>query len=563
MLRDLRRLQRIARIVGKYGYERFVVRGEGADPEPQPRPALVGTETGDLRRSGSAARRFRMMLEELGPTFIKLGQVLSARPDLISGPYVEELRTLQDRCEPIPFSEIEATLVDALKKPVAECFREISEAPLATASIAQVHRAVTKQGASVVIKVQRPGILDDVTADLEILYRFARLLDVAVEESGVAEPIGIVREFDRALMEELNFQHEAANLREFRRLHAQRFDIVIPHVFPELTSTKVLTMSYLEGVPLSRLPEDVDRRRVAERVLAEAFDEVFVDGVFHADPHPGNILFLSDGRYGILDLGLLGRLTPQMKETLVILALGVVMEDAESVARTLYRLGQSQARVDMGAVRDDTASLFQRYAGRSLGDVQSTVLIQDLLGLAMKHKIRVPAEYTMLARSAATVEGIVRSLAPDLDIAQVARPYAERLLVQRAAPFASDGGFYRALLQIQGISHDVPLQVSQILSDLSSGKFGVNVSGHELERLHASLLMAATTVAGSILGAAFIVGAFIGLARVNITIFGIPIAGVVGGAVSMLLLFWTGAYVLFKPRLKKISLMRWFVRRRP
>jgi ubiquinone biosynthesis protein len=556
-VKDLNRLRRITQTIGKYGYQELVRRSPDLPPD-------VKDDFGspDPKALEPGPRRFRLMLEELGPTFIKFGQVMSSRPDLIPKAYVEELKTLQDDCVPLAFEEIEKALQAGLPRPIAELFEDIDEEPIATASIAQVHRGVTKSGDAVVIKVQRPGIAEEIRTDIDILYRIARFLHAVLEESDMAEPVGIVREFEKALTEELNFQHEASNLREFRQLHARRTDVVIPKVHADLSSMTVLTMDYLHGVPFSRLPDDIDKKAIARRIVEEAFDEVFIDAVFHADPHPGNLMLLEDGRYGILDLGVLGRLTPQMQETLVVLALAVAVRDADTIARTLYRLGQADERVDITEVRNDTLAVLNSYLDRRIQDLDSTLMIQELLGLAMKHKLRIPPEYTMLGRAGATIEGIVRELDPDIDVAAVARPYAERLLMGRVAPGNLEGGLYKTLLQFQGISQDIPLQLSQILSDLATGKLRVDVGGRLGEKLNSTILMAAATISGAILGGAFVIGSFIGLAKVDWTIFGIPIVGVFGAVSGLIIFLWVVAYTLLRPRMKRISLMRWIVPRR-
>ncbi|MCA9551774.1 MAG: AarF/ABC1/UbiB kinase family protein [Myxococcales bacterium] len=559
---ELARLRKITAVIGKYGYEELIRRSPDLPQDTDSSDLEDGGHSANAARAHAAPRRFRLMLEELGPTFIKLGQVLSSRPDLVSRDYVEELKNLQDDCEPLPFEQIRAAIESGLGRPLDQLFERVEETPIATASIAQVHRGTTLEGDAVVIKVQRPGILEQVRRDVDLLYRVARILDAVIEESQLAEPVGVVREFDKALTEELNFQHEAANIQEFGALHAERPDVVIPRTFPSLCSASVLTMSYLEGVPFSRLPDDVDKKLLARRIVQEAFDEVFLDGVFHADPHPGNLMYLGPGRYGILDLGLLGRLSKQMQETIVVLALAVAVRDADTVARTLYRLGQHDQRVSLSDVRQDTIDLFNRYLNRSIKDVDSTTLVQEILTLGMKHRLRIPPEYTMLGRAGATIEGIVRELDPDIDVADVAKPYAERLLMDRVAPDNMQGGMYKALLQLQGMSEELPLQVSQILSDLSSGKLNVTVSGRDLERLTNTVLMSATTIAGAILGGAFVVGSFIGMAQLDWAIGGVPIVGIFGALVGATVMTWVGAYILLRPRLKKISLLRLLTKRR-
>ncbi len=556
--KDLNRLRRITQTIGKYGYHELVKRSPDLPKELQTDDFGLP----DPKAPPAGPHRFRVMLEELGPTFIKFGQVLSTRPDLIPKAYVDELRTLQDECEPLPFEKIKEALEEGLPADPDQLFREIDPVPLATASIAQVHRAVTLSGKQVVVKVQRPGIAEQIRTDIDILYRIGRFLHAILEESAMAEPVGIVREFEKALDQELNFHHEAQNIREFARTHLMRKDVVVPKVHEDLSSMTVLTMDYLAGVPFSRLPKDVDRKAIASRIIREAFDEVFIDGVFHADPHPGNLMLLDDGRYGILDFGLLGRLSPQMQETLVVLALAVAVRDADTVARTLYRLGQADERVSLAEVRDDTRLVLDRYLDKSIKELDSTLLLQELLGLGMKHRLRIPAEYTMLGRAGATIEGIVRELDPDIDVAAVARPYAERLLMGRVGPDSMEGGLYKALLQFQGLSQDMPLQLSQILSDLSSGKFRIDVHGRLVEKLISTILMAAATVSGAILGGAFVIGSFIGLAKLDWEIFGIPIVGVFGAVIGTIIFFWVIAYTVLRPRMKKISLVRMFMRRR-
>ena len=552
--KNLGRLRQITSVLGKYGYSELVRRGEPTADDSEPQAASRSTEL--VAAAADGPRRFRLMLEELGATFIKFGQVLSTRPDLISPAYVTELRTLQDSCEPLAFGEVEQALSAGLGRSADDAFASIDPQPLATASIAQVHRATARNGDAVVIKVQRPNIRDDIRRDIDLLYRVAQLLDAIVEESAMTEPIGVVSELDKALNDELNFLNEAANCREFGALHQNRPDIVIPSVYDELSSTTVLTLSYVEGVPFSRLPDDIDRAAVAERLVREAFDQVFVDGVYHADPHPGNLRYLPDGRLAILDFGLTGKLTPQMQETLIVLAVAVSVRDAETVARTLYRLGQGDERVNLSAVRDDTTRVLNQYLDRSIADIDSTLLMQDVLTLGMKHRLRIPSEYTMLGRAGATLEGIVRDLDPNLDVAAVVRPHAERLLLSRVGPDQMETGLYRALLQFQGLSNDLPLQLSQILSDLAAGKTQVRVLGAPLERLQGAVLMAGVVIAGAIVSGAFIIGAFIAFANAPWTLFGLPFFGVLGAVIGVGVAVWVALYAIFRPRLKKLSLLK-------
>ena len=553
---DLRRLRRIVAILAKHGYSELIGKS------PQLSQVADAAEGAEPVAEKSGPRRFRMLLEDLGSTFIKLGQVLSSRPDLVSRAYVDELKKLQAHCEPLPFDQIQHALRAGLQVDPLTLFESIDSEPLATASIAQVHRGRARDGRDVVIKVQRPGVRQQMKADIDILYRIARILDSVIAESAITESAAVIREFEQGIEGELDFRHEAENSREFKQLHANKPDIAVPTVYADLSSDTVLTLEFLKGTPFTNLPDGVDKKKIAERTVREAFDEVFIDGFFHADPHPGNLLLLDDGRYGILDFGLCGRLTPQMRETLVVLALAVAIRDADTAARTLYRLGQGEARVDISELRDELSTLFDKYLGRSIRDVDSTMLMQEILLLAMRHRIRIPPEYALLGRAAGTIEGIVREFGPDLDVAKVAAPYAEKLLLDRVGPDNVQGGLYKALLQLQGLSQDVPMQVSQILADLSAGNFNVTVSGKSVEKLQQSIVMSAAAICGSILGGAFVIGAFIGLAQADWSFFGIPLVAIIGAIAGATVFSWVSAYVVLRPRMKKVSVSGLFGKKR-
>ncbi|HET6982454.1 MAG TPA: AarF/UbiB family protein, partial [Myxococcaceae bacterium] len=339
-LQDLNRLRQIATIAARHGFAdlldragvfRLIGRREPVEPAPDTRAA-------------STARRFRRMLEDLGPTFVKLGQVLSTRADLLPSEFILELRLLQDSVAPIPLDAVRAQIEAGLGRSPEDAFASIEREPLAAASIAQVHRATTRGGEPVVVKVQRPGIQTQIGSDLQVLRSLARLLEAVVEETGIYSPVGIVEEFDRAIREELDFVHEAENVRAFQETHRERKGVRIPRVHDELSSGTVLTLEYFGGVRLLEAELSAERRaELARVVLDTAFRQLFEDGLFHADPHPGNFLLLPDGDIGLVDFGLVGRLTKQMREQLVILIVAVALKDSDSVARLLYRIGAPDA----------------------------------------------------------------------------------------------------------------------------------------------------------------------------------------------------------------------------
>jgi ubiquinone biosynthesis protein len=560
-LTDFNRLRQITTTAARYGFQDLLERAglfrRFGRPQTDAQPLA------DTQRE-STARRFRRLLDELGPTFVKLGQILSTRADLLPAEFIAELRLLQDSAAPIPLEQVRAQLEAAFGQPVDELFATLEPTPLAAASIAQVHRARTRAGDEVVLKVQRPGITAQVNADLAVLHALARLLEATVEEMGIYSPVGIVEEFDRAIHEELDFVHEAGNVRAFAVTHAERPALRIPRVFDELTTSTVLTLEFLDGTRLVQADLSPERRQALAKVVVDAsFQQLFVDGLFHGDPHPGNFLLLPGDVVGLLDFGLVGRLTRAMQETLVLLSVAVALKDADSVARLLYRMGAPDARANLVGFRADVETLLQTHLpeSRTLAEVNARHLLTDLLDLAVKYRIRIPREYALLSRAAVAVEGLLRELAPDLDILAVSLPYAKQLLAGRYDPAQLRGGLMRTLLRFQGLASDLPTQLSQILLDLETGRFGVTVKSPELEKINQSLRSVAVIGFLGLSACGFIVGAFLSFAQVPWTVRGLPVLGVLGVAAAAALFGAAFTWYLFGHRVGKISLRRFLPKR--
>ena len=552
-LQDLNRLRQIATIAARHGFADMLDRAGVFRLVGRREPVEQAPDT----RAASTARRFRRMLEDLGPTFVKLGQVLSTRADLLPGEFVSELRLLQDSVTPIPLDAVRAQIQAGLGRSPEEAFASIEQEPLAAASIAQVHRATTLGGESVVVKVQRPGIQAQMASDLQVLRALAKLLEAVVEETGIYSPVGIVEEFDRAIREELDFVHEAVNVHAFQETHRERKGIRIPRVHDELSSGTVLTLEYFGGMRLLEAQLSAERRgELAHVVLDTAFRQLFEDGLFHADPHPGNFLLLPDGDIGLVDFGLVGRLTRQMREQLVILIVAVALKDSESVARLLYRIGAPDARANIAAFRSDIDGVLSKHLPRTLGEVNARHLLSDLLDLAVKYRIRVPREYALLSRASISMEGILRQLSPELDILGVAMPYAKELLKGRYELGDLQGGLLRALLRFQGLAADLPTQVSQILLDLETGRFSVHVKSTSLDNVNTSLRAAAVITFLGLCACGFIVGTFISFAQVPWTVRGYPVLGLLGIAAAAALFGAAFTWYLFGNRFGKISLRR-------
>ena len=488
------------------------------------------------------------MLAELGPTFVKLGQVMSTRADLLPKEFIEELSTLQDDVPPVSFELVRKQIRDAFGKEVEEIFAEFSPEPIAAASMAQAHKARTKQGEDVIVKVQRPGISEQLRADLSVLHYVARALEAVIEEVGVYTPTGIIEEFDKAVHEELDFLNEAGNIRAFYKNYVNVTHTRIPRVYDELTARTVLTMEFFQAPKLSQAKlDDAGKQTLARAILEGAFKQLFEDGLFHGDPHPGNLLVLEGPVLGLIDFGLVGRVTRQMQDTLVQLVLAIGLKDSESVARLLYRLGTPDARTNLLAFRGDIDAILSEYLPASLKDVDTRSLLSDILNLAVKYKIRIPKEFAILSRAAIAIEGVLRTLYPDLPINDVFLPYAKKLLSERYDPTQIQGGMLKTLLRLQGAANDLPMQLQQIMLDLESGKFTVTVKSDQMTELNNNMRAFAVVAFAGLCACGFIIGTFISFAGKPFEIWGVPVLGVFGIAATVFLFStavvrqsWTG-----------------------
>lgn len=552
---DLNRLRQIAAAVAKHGFGAYVARTRLRDALP--RGVAVGEAEPLPQADRDTAVRFRQLLGELGPTFTKLGQLLSTRPDMLPAHWIEELETLQDDCPPLPIEEVRRAIQGGLGRSVEEVFAEMDPAPLASASIAQVHRARTHGGARVVVKVQRPDIRERIESDLALLYYLAKLLEAVIEETGIYTPTGIIEEFDRTVHEELDFGNEARNAKEMGEAARGREFLVIPRVHDELSSATVLTLDYVEGTKVSEITETAgfDLERVARNIIEAAFRQLFEDGLFHGDPHPGNILVLPGNRIALLDFGLMGRLTRVQREALVTLIVAVALRDPDSIARILNRVGVPDAHSPIAEFREDIRRMLDRYLGLKLDEIRSSTLLRDLLDLAVRHRIRVPKEYAVLAKASITVEGIIRKLYPKLDILEVGLPYAKELLLARFNPSDASSTLMKSLLKLQGLAEDVPGQLTQILVDLEGGKFRVNVHSEDVERVGGHVRAIGVMLYLGLLAGGLVVGGLVVLAvGGNVWLGG----GALGGAA--LVTGIAAAYHVATLRMRKISLRRWLER---
>jgi ubiquinone biosynthesis protein len=501
--KKLKRYKDIAWLLVKYGRSDWA-RGMGADDELA--PAVKGAST-----PPPEAEELAKDLEKLGPTFIKIGQLLSTRADLLPPPYLAALSRLQDKVEPFSFAEVESIVESELNVRLSKAFAEFESTPLAAASLGQVHRARLRDGRPVAIKVQRPGIREQVLEDLEAFTELARFLDQHSELAGRFELEKTVEEFRATLLEELDYRREARNLAAIGTNLSEFELIVVPDPILDYTTGRVLTMDYIRGSkvtslsPLIRL--DLDGATLAEELFRAYLKQILVDGFFHADPHPGNVFITDDGRIALLDLGMVARLSGRMQEELLKLLLAVAEGDGDEAAERAEQIGQKQEGFETREFRRRIANLVGTYHHATVGQMQIGKIILEVSRVAGDSGMRLPSELTMLGKTLLNLDEVGRVLAPDFDPNASIRRNAADLLRRHMWKSASPGNLAATLLEAKEFVQKLPARVNRVLDLLAENDLRLQVDAIDEERLIEGLHKIANRIALGLVLAALIVGA--------------------------------------------------------
>ncbi len=434
-------------------------------------------KSSESEETTSIPRRLRLAFEELGPTFIKLGQVLSTRGDLLSEDYIDEFEKLADRIPSFPYETVIEILHSEFGRDPMEIFASIDKNPLAAASIAQVHRAVMKDSEqAVVIKVQRPGITSVIQADIQVLYFIAQALESLREEFRLANLTAIVREFQRTINEELDFTLEASRLDRFHELFPDWKGIEIPVVDWNHTTKKVLTMSELKGKALSQIhiiPENVDRKFLAEQLATFFFESIFFHGLFHADAHAGNVLLNTDakGTLGLLDFGMVGSLNAELRQRLSKIFLAVVSRDFEGLAVAYSEIGEFGKRINLRDFQSDIAVFLSPHLGKPLREIHIGQLLLESTHIARKYRVKLPRDLILFYRSLMTLEHIGRRLDPDFEFITYGQKFGASLLKRRFSSEEILKDLYKTFEGLRSLGTELPSQVRTIVKKLDDENF--------------------------------------------------------------------------------------------
>lgn len=524
-VRDLARLRQIYVVLVRHGFGELAQRlGLGgrtrgtpeALPEHEHAEALAEVERGEEeRRRISLPERVRLVCMDLGPSFVKLGQIASTRPDVLPAEWIVELKKLQDSVNPLPSKDIKEAVEASLGAALNDVYESFEDKPLAAASIGQVHRAVLKTAEgpkNVVVKVQRPGIRSTIASDLELLHALAKLIERTIPESSLYQPSALVDQFDRAITSELDFGQEAEHAIRFAKNFEGHPHARFPHVYREASSKTVLTLELLPGGKVYEAIREHGHKgpAIAQASVGIVIKSIFEDGFFHADPHPGNILISGDPdlpTIGMIDLGMVGRLSPDMRDKTLDLMVAAVRQDHLAVADALYMLGTPTKKVDMRAYRAEVSMLAEKYLGKPLKEIDVAAMISDLMRGASKYGIEIPADFLLVGKAIMTIEGVGKEIDPDLDVLGVARPYFLELLRKRYSPERMGMEAWRGLERLSGAAYDLPQQLREVLDDLRLGRLTLQTTNPTLpktvdrlgRRVFAGMVVAAFVLAGTAL----------------------------------------------------------------
>ena len=502
-IRDLTRFNKIILILTKHGFghllDKVKIKRHGKSISKRAPP-----------------ERLRKAFEELGPTFIKFGQILSLRPDLVPKEYVRELGSLQDNVPPFPYKKVEEIIKKEFKTPIDKLFREFSEKPVASASISQVHKAKLHNGTIVAVKVQRPDIKEIMSTDLEVMFYIARILEKHSKTLKSFKPTNIIQEFRRWTKQELDFRVESKNQKLFYKNFKNSDILKIPKVYDKYSTKKVLTTEFIDGVELHKLNQLKGKRGYdVNQIIKNGFNsiltQVFIHGIFHADPHPGNILVLKNNKIGLVDFGIIGHFTKKLKNKSIELFYGIVEEDLDSIIDSFLDMGLiSEKQTKIEDFKADIIEVIDPLQGSSLDKVKVSYVLEDVLDIALKHHVKLPLDFVLFGKTILEIEGVGLEYAPKFKFVDSAKPFLEKLIKKDVIISNMSKDLVRSLIKYRRFFKDLPDQINNTFRRIQKGTIKIDVEDTDVKRLGKDIDTSSNRLTyGMIIAALIIAGALL------------------------------------------------------
>jgi len=532
-IRDIRRLNQILRILTKHGFG-FAIQQLHLNEHAIGRGII---KTRVLRRftepPESRAVRLRKVLEELGPTFIKLGQTLSVRPDLVPLDLCYELSKLQDRVPPFGYEDVKKQIKESFGSYPDKLFSSFDPIPIAAASLGQAHRAQLETGENVVVKVQRPDLRKMIETDIDILYTLAQLANRYMQDIKFFDPISIVDEFSRVITKEIDFTYEAHNIDKFCKNFKGSTAVHIPRVFWEYTKPKVITTEEITGIRMSdyltQPHSDEEKKAVAANGANAILQQIFIDGFFHADPHPGNLFILPDNAAAFVDFGIVGRLDEDTRDVVVNLLIAVSTKNISGIIKALEMLGCVAEENSMQDFKHDISDFVERFYDIPLKQIEISTILPQAIELMTRHKLKIPPQFHVMIKALATMDGVARQLDPDFNTIAYTRPFVERLVHERHDPkrIYKDVLLYSSeLLDILKI---IPKDTYEIIKKIKMGTLKIEFEHQGLSKFIAEMDKSSNRISFSLVISALIIGSsLIIMANKGPIVYGFPVLGILG-----------------------------------
>lgn len=524
--RNVNRWGEILTILSKYGLAGWISRYD----LPMVKGFLKNRE-GEALAHLSRETRIRLALEELGPTFIKLGQILSTRPDQVGMPLAHELQKLQTSVACDKPEAVRETIETELESSLDELFQDFDPTPIASASIGQAHRARLHSGEHVVVKVQHAGIRRRMEVDLDILTGLAQLAD-KLPELQPYRPQATVAEFRRVVRRELDFSREARNLEQFERNFAGNTHVRIPRLYPSLSTSRVMTMEWLDGAklcdPSVRQIPNIDVSQVTRHGADMYLEMIFHHGFYHGDPHPGNIVVLFDGAIGLLDFGMVGRLDEQLREDIEDMLSAIVTQDSQQLTSLVMRVGAVPQGLDEPALSVDLSEFVVHYANQPIESFDLAGALSEMIEIVQRFRIALPASMAMLIKVLVMLEGTVRMLEPSFSLMELIQPYQKKMLRRRLSPARQMRKMRRIYSEVELLAEVLPRRLRDILQQVESGKFDVHLDHRGLEPSVNRLVLGMMT-------SALFLGSSLLISQSVWPVFGVPVPGTLGMMLSAFL----------------------------
>lgn len=545
------RLKHIASILAKHGFGYFLERVELASTMPL-KERLFKKEI----HKSSLPKRVRLTLEQLGPTFVKFGQMLSTRPDVVPPKFSKELAKLQDHVKPFSYHIVEARIKHEFNKPLKKIFKTFEKEPIASASLGQVHKATLKNGEKVVVKILRPNIKKTLKEDIVILHYLAERFEKHFPNARFYNAKGFIQEFEKQLKKELDYKNEGRNIDRFRKNFADDPSIVVPKVYWKHSSSSVLTMEYIDGVKITDLTGKkkklgrYNKKAIAVHFMQSIFKQIFEHRFFHADPHPGNVMVLSKSKLAYLDFGMMQEIDEDFDQYLENTFIALLQKDAKALTSEIIRFDAADEPYDEKELLSDVERLMEEYVDKELGDINLAHAVNQLTKLDIKYKAQIPKEFFMLGKSLATVQGVCAELDPSFNVGNALEPVMEQLIKKRLDPKYIKHRVARSLTKIWRSARDVPRRLDKVLRRAEQGDLTVELRHRDLEEFELEMDRSSNRIAlGYVTGAFIIASAVVMSLDLGPKIYGISSIAFFGLLVSGVLGFWLAVSILQSGRL--------------